>query len=136
MKRWVLLFTVVSLFGCRNKYTGIPNVNVNLYINLQDPQYQSLSGLGSWAYLNGGSKGIIIFNLDNENYLAYERHCPYDPENSCAKIVVDDTDLFAEDTCCTTKYQLIDGQAISGPGGLPLKAYNTSFDGNIIRVWN
>ena len=132
----ILLTTVFFLYGCKNQYEGIPNVNVNVFINIQNPQYQSLSGMGSWAYVEGGSKGIIVFNLDNDNFLAYERHCPYQPENTCSKISVDETNLFAVDTCCSSKYQLIDGSAIDGPATLPLKRYNTSFDGNIINIWN
>tara|TARA_B100000530_G_C15769804_1_gene413067 strand:- start:292 stop:708 length:417 start_codon:yes stop_codon:yes gene_type:complete len=132
----ILLPTVVFLYSCKNQYEGIPNVNVNVFINIQNPQYQSLSGMGSWAYVEGGSKGIIVFNLDNDNFLAYERHCPYQPENTCSKISVDETNLFAVDTCCSSKYQLIDGSVIDGPATLPLKRYNTSFDGNIINIWN
>ncbi len=132
----ILFPILIVLFSCKNQYEGIPNINVNLYINIQNPQYQNLSGMGSWAYVEGGSKGIIVFNLDNDNFLAYERHCPYDPQNSCSKISVDETNLFAVDTCCSSKYQLIDGSVIDGPGSLPLKGYNTSFDGNIIHIWN
>lgn len=131
-----MALTVFVLCGCKNQYEDIPLVNVNIYINIQSPDYQNLSGLGSWSYIDGGSKGIIVFNVDNENYLAYERHCPFDPENSCAKVSVDETNLYAVDTCCSSRYQLLDGIPIDGPGTIPLKAYNTSFDGNIIRIWN
>ena len=54
----------ISITSCRNQYDGIPNVNVDVYINIQNPQYQNLAGLGNWSYVNGGSKGIILFNLD------------------------------------------------------------------------
>ena len=124
------------MYSCKNQYEGIPNINVDLYINIQNPQYQNLSGMGSWAYVEGGSKGIIIFNTDNENFLAYERHCPYKPQNSCSKISVDETGFSATDSCCLSKYQLLNGSIIDGPGSLPLKGYNTSFDGNIIHIWN
>lgn len=136
MKVLSIALTVFVLWGCKNQYEDIPLVNVNIYINIQSPDYQNLSGLGSWSYIDGGSKGIIVFNVDNENYLAYERHCPFDPENSCAKVSVDETNLYAVDTCCSSRYQLLDGIPIDGPGTIPLKAYNTSFDGNIIRIWN
>lgn len=136
MKVLLMALTVFVLCGCKNQYEDIPLVNVNIYINIQSPDYQNLSGLGSWSYIDGGSKGIIVFNVDNENYLAYERHCPYNPENSCARVSVDETNLYAVDTCCSSRYQLLDGIPIDGPGTIPLKAYNTSFDGNIIRIWN
>ena len=122
--------------SCRNQYEGIPNVNVDIYINIQNPQYQNLSGMGSWVYVEGGSKGIIVFNSDNENFLAYERHCPYKPQNSCSKVSVDETGFSATDSCCLSTYQLLNGSIIDGPGSLPLKGYSTSFDGNIIHIWN
>ncbi len=131
-----LIIISITLFSCRNQYRGIPNVNVDLYINILDPNYSSLAGLGAWKYVDGGSKGIIIFNLDNETYLAYERHCPHDPESSCSQIEVDETNLVAIDSCCMTKYQLLDGSVLDGPGNLPLLSYSTSFDGNIIHIRN
>ena len=137
MRQLLILFSFITVtYSCKNQYEGIPNINVDIYINIQDPKHQNLSGMGSWIYVNGGSKGIIIFNLDNEKFLAYERHCPYDPENSCSRVSVDETDLFAIDSCCLSKYQLLNGSIVDGPGSLPLKGYNSSFDGNIIHVWN
>ena len=137
MRSSLILFSIICIIcGCRNQYEGIPDVNVNIYVNIQNPQYQHLSGMGSWSYVEGGSKGIILFNVDNDQFLAYERHCPYDPENSCSKVSVDETDLFAIDSCCSSKYQLLNGSVIEGPGSLPLKGYSTSFDGNIIHIWN
>ena len=127
---------ILAVAGCKNQYQGIPNVNVDVCIYIQDPSYQNLAGIGSWAYVEGGSKGIVVYNLDNETYLAYERHCPYEPENTCSQVSIDDSNFFLEDTCCTSKYQLVDGSVVSGPASLPLKAYRTSFDGNIIRIWN
>ncbi|MAW65761.1 MAG: hypothetical protein CMD18_06150 [Flavobacteriales bacterium] len=132
----ILILFAATMNSCKNQYEGIPNVNVDIYINIQNPQYQSLSGMGSWTYLEGGSKGIIVFNSDNENFLAYERHCPFDAQNSCSKVSVDETGLSATDSCCFSKYQLLNGSIIDGPGSLPLKGYNTSFDGNIIHIWN
>ncbi len=135
-KLFSILIVSITLFACRNQYRGIPNVSVDVYINILDPSYSSLAGLGAWKYVNGGSKGIIVFNLDNETYLAYERHCPHDPENECSQVVVDETNLIAVDSCCMTKYQLLDGNPISGPGTIPLLTYRTSFDGNIIHIRN
>lgn len=132
----LVLLLALTLLGCRDRYAGIPNVNVDIYINTQNPEFQSLNGLGSWKYINGGSKGIILFNVDLNNFVAYERHCPFQPENSCSKVSVDESNLFATDTCCSSQFQLIDGSVHAGPSALPLKAYNTSFDGNIIRIWN
>lgn len=137
MRNFFFIFiSSAIIFGCRNQYEGIPDVNVDVYINTLDPKYQNLSGLGSWAYSNGGSKGIIIFHYDLNQYVAYDRHCTYDSKNACSKISADNNNIYATDSCCGSQFQLLDGVPIQGPASLPLKKYNTSFDGNIIHIWN
>lgn len=137
MKKLAFLITVLAInYSCRNDYAGIPDVTVDLYINTLDPTYQHLSGLGAWSHAPGGSRGIIVFQYDLGKYFAYERHCTYLPENTCATVAVDQSNLYAVDTCCGSKFQLLDGVPIEGTATIPLKSYNTSFDGNIIHIWN
>jgi nitrite reductase/ring-hydroxylating ferredoxin subunit len=131
-----LLSSCLILINCTNQYEGIPDVNVDVYINTLDPNYQNLTGLGAWGYVNGGSKGIVIFQYDLGEYVAYDRHCTYDSKNDCSQISTDDNNLYATDSCCGSSFQLLDGIPTQGPASLPLKKYNTSFDGNIIHIWN
>ena len=131
-----LLSTCVILVNCKNQYEDIPDVNVDVYINILDPNYQNLSGLGAWAYINGGSKGIIVFQYDLGKFSAFDRHCTYDSNSNCSTVGVDNNNIYATDSCCGSKFQLLDGVPIQGPASIPLKRYNTSFDGNIIHIWN
>lgn len=126
----------IFLFSCNDDYEGIPDVNVDVYLNTLDPTYQHLSGLGAWAQVSGGSRGIIVFQYDLGKYVAYERHCTFEPQNTCAQVEVDISNLYALDSCCNSKFQLLDGVPIEGSASIPLKSYNTSFDGNIIHIWN
>lgn len=137
MKKLVLLFIGTILFSsCKQNKSFIPFVAVNVVINIQDPAFQKLNGIGGWAYAEGGSKGLIIFKSDFDKFMAYDRHCTYKPSNSCSKVNVDENGILAIDTCCLSKFQLIDGNPIEGPAAVGLQQYNTSFDGNIIQVWN
>lgn len=131
----IVLFSIL-LNSCNKDYEGIPDVNVDLYLNTLNPTYQHLSGLGAWSHVSGGSRGIIVFQYDLGKYVAYERHCTYQPENTCAQAEVDESNLYATDSCCMSRFQLLDGVPIDGPASIPLKSYNTSFDGNIIHIWN
>lgn len=130
------LFVVFFVLGCRQNNRPIPEVPVNIAINIQNPEYQTLYGVGNWVYISGGSKGIIVFRESTEQFRAYDRHCTYQPENTCSRVSVSDNNLVAVDTCCNSGFQLLDGAPISGPATIGLQQYNTSFDGNIIRVWN
>jgi nitrite reductase/ring-hydroxylating ferredoxin subunit len=131
-----LLSSCLILINCTDQYEDIPDVNVDVYINTLDPKYQNLAGLGAWAYTSGGSKGIIVFQYDLGKFAAYDRHCTYDAKNACSQISADANNIYATDSCCGSKFQLLDGVPIEGPASLPLKKYNTSFDGNIIHIWN
>jgi nitrite reductase/ring-hydroxylating ferredoxin subunit len=129
-------FILVLILSCNQNKSFIPYVQVNTVVNTQDPQYQKLNGIGGWAYVEGGSKGIIVFRVDVEKFMAYDRHCTYQSSNSCSKVHVDENSIYAIDTCCDSKFQLIDGNPIEGPAPVGLQQYNTSFDGNIIQIFN
>ncbi|MFT6716852.1 MAG: nitrite reductase/ring-hydroxylating ferredoxin subunit [Saprospiraceae bacterium] len=132
----IVLIGAITCFSCSKTNSFIPNVPVQLVLNTLDPQYQNLNGIGGWSYVDGGSRGIIVFRSDFNEFKAYDRHCSFEPENSCGKVSVSDNNLFAEDSCCSSQFQLIDGLPVNGPATIGLQQYNTSFDGNIIQVWN
>lgn len=126
----------ITISSCRRNTSYIPRVPVDVIINTLDPAYQKLNGIGGWVYVEGGSKGIIVFRSDYNDFMAFDRHCTYTPENSCSKVSVDYFNLYATDSCCNSKFQLIDGNPVEGPASIGLQQYNTSFDGNIIQIWN
>ncbi len=125
----------VSSCGKDEKEQGlIPNVYVNfeLYPNSINP-----IPVSTWIYVNDqGYRGIIIYRYDQNTFLAYERTCPYDPEKSCAVVEADESSITAVDSCCMSRFLLTDGSPYAGPATLPLKQYQTMYDGNILRVYN
>ena len=133
---FTLFLLLLNFSSCERNKNRIPQVPVNVVVNTLDPQYQSLNGIGGWAYVEGGSRGIVVFKTDFNEFRAYDRHCPYLPDNVCAKIFVDENNVYATDTCCGSSFQLIDGSPVDGPANISLQFYNTSFDGNIIQIWN
>ena len=113
---------------------GIPDVPVNIYINLNEPAYFGLTVIGGYAYVNGGSRGIIVYRNSDE-YKAYERHSPYQPEKACAIVEVDSTRSFGIDKCSGSRYYLIDGSVEKGPATIPLKQYFTSENQGTLRIY-
>ncbi|MCX6182581.1 MAG: hypothetical protein NT150_11715 [Bacteroidetes bacterium] len=128
----VLLLTL----SCNKDNSYIPYVPVNIQINLQNPDYFPLKTVGGWVYITGGSKGIIVYRADVDNFNAYDRHCTYKPEESCSKVDVDNGTLTALDTCCSSKFQLFDGSVLKSPATRSLQQYQTSYDGNILSINN
>ena len=138
VKNWYyFLFISFVFFGCsKNNDSNIPLVTVNVIIHINDPAYNMLTVPGGWTYINGGSRGIIIYRASNDAFKAYDRHCTYDSSNSCALVSVDLSNITGFDDCCGSKFILTDGSVTQGPANLPLKQYQTSFDGNELRIFN
>ena len=122
--------------GCKKDSDEIPNVYVNFYININSTQYSELNNVGGFAYITGGVRGILIYRRSVDEFLAFERNCPYQPSNSCAIVQVDNSRVIAVDSCCGSKFLLLDGSVINGPATRQLKQYYAGFDGVTLHVSN
>lgn len=123
--------------GCnKKKNTVIPYVPVNIYIYPSDPTFNKLNTPGGWVYLSGGSRGIIVYRRSNEEFVAYDRHCTYDTENTCGQVEVTSTQITAVDSCCGSEFVLTDGSVVKSPSTVPLQAYQVSFNGNELHIFN
>jgi len=105
-------------------------------MNSTNPEFINLNAVGGWIYVTGGSRGIIVYKSSNNEFKAYDRHCTYDSGNSCALVSTEVTNITAKDDCCGSKFLLSDGSVIQGPANLPLKQYQTSFDGSVLHIFN
>lgn len=125
------------LSGCRKASSGgVPPVNVDIAINVNNPSYVDLSVPGGWIYLSGGSQGLIVYRASVDEFVAMDRHCPYQPSDLC-RVFVDDTEVIARDTlCCNSAFVITDGSVVEGPAALNLQRYNTSFNGTTLRIYN
>ncbi|MCD4736819.1 MAG: hypothetical protein K8R53_12305 [Bacteroidales bacterium] len=134
-------FTIITLFivllsGCKKEDDAgdIPGVYVNFVIYPNSIDYITAGG---YKYINHqGYRGIIVYRIDLYNFMAYDRTCTYDPEKECAIVEVELSGITAVDSCCMSKFNLIDGSPFDGPATIPLKQYKTNFDGNQLVIYN
>lgn len=145
MKVFLIPFLVavglIGISGCKkdnnNGYSNIPNVPVDIYVFTNDPQFFNLSIVGGWGYLQGGSKGILVYHSSNNEFTALERHCPHDATQSNSIVDIDSSNyVLAQCRTCASKYVLFDGSVSSGPAELALKRYRTQLNGNQLRIFN
>lgn len=129
----ILLFTAA---GCRdNNLSRVPDVPVNIVININQPAFFDLTVPAGWVYVTGGSRGIIIYRKSMEEFIALERHSPYQPEDNCAVVVADDNVLI-NDPCSDSKWLIMDGTIVQGPTAFPLKTYQTTYSNSILTITN
>jgi hypothetical protein len=136
----LLFFTLLGIVlqGCKDKNDNpgseIPNVYVNFFLQ---PDGIDFIPMGSWKYYNDeGYRGIIIYRVDQFNFNAYERTCPFDAQKDCARVEVDNSGVLMVDSCCMSYYSILDGMPAGGPTTLPLKQYFTEYNGTTLQVYN
>jgi hypothetical protein len=107
-------------------------------IDINLPSYSALIGVGGWTYVAGGSKGIIVYRRAIDEFVAFDRHSPADPEGICSKALTPDTSNFLQlnDSCSGAKFSLYDGSPMSG-SDYGLRQYQTVYNGsNLLRIYN
>lgn len=121
MRKLLLICSLISLFSCEKNDTIdlLPNVPVDVIVNLNLPQYIELQIPGTWDDSTvGGIRGIFIQNtgVGNPPYKAFELACP---NNDCNAPMVFDGSLKFKCPCDNSEYNVIDGS--------PLTAGNSQF---------
>ncbi len=139
VKRLPLLFFPLALLvasSCKKEnQSGVPPVSLDITININLPEYADLQVPGGWAYLTGGSQGLIVYRKSTDEFTALDRHCPVAPENLC-RVVVDESQVIARDTaCCEAAFLIQDGMP-TAVSSFPLTSYHTIFNGNTLRIYN
>lgn len=131
-----LLFLILLTSCKKTDDQGIPNVYVNFQINPNSTEYLELNLIGGFVYVTGGVKGLIIYREDMENFMCYDRACPYDYDVNGSIITVDTSGLILVDTLCGSKYLITDGSVVNGPTSRSLKQYRTYFNGEMLHIYN
>lgn len=122
----------------KNGANPVPNIPFDITIDINLPSYNTLSGVGGWTYVNGGSRGIIVYRRAIDEFVAYDRHSPADPEGTCFLPLFPDSDNFLQlkDTCNNAKFSLYDGSPVANCQ-FGLRQYRTVFNGsNSLRIYN
>jgi hypothetical protein len=123
--------------------TAIPNVPVNVQLDLRDQQNKALLFDGGVVSIppgsangQGGVKGIYVVRQNANSYSAFERNCPYQPLSACATVTLDKSSrLFFRDSCCTSQFDLR-GMVTGGPAPRSLRQYSTSLSGSLLTITN
>jgi len=138
-----------SIFGCTDplatNFNPIANtddssciypVYVNLFIDLNLPQFSDLQVAGNSIFIEGGIEGIIIYHVIGNDYKVYDRSCSYEPSLSCSQIDSVNSGI-AFCGCCPSAFLISNtGQPVNSPALLPLKSYNWSLQGSQMHIFN
>jgi hypothetical protein len=143
----ISIISVFSLFSCddsRQVTENIPRGLVNTVLDLNLASNMHLNNVGTFSYIDGGVRGVLIIHDYDDTWYAFERTCAYEPTNSCSKIWVDTANIQLKcgtyqgntfSPCCESTY-MFSGFPSKGPAAGRLAQYYITRSGNILQVYN
>ncbi len=137
----VFLVPIILLFSACASDDGVvscvPTYTVSTTINTVYPLYMDLNNPGGWAYVGGvgaGTRGLIVVNIGNGSYKAYDRNAPHICPNTNTTLEVEDgiKMVCKEDD---SEWILITGQPIKVANRAP-KTYRVHVSGTLLTITN
>jgi hypothetical protein len=133
---FALITLLIITSGCRDRNTNrVPDVPVNIAINIYQPDFFNLTVPSGWVYITGGSRGIIVYRKSTTEFVALERHSPFQPEDNCA-VVVNEDNVLVSDPCSDSQWLITDGTIVQGPTAFALRTYQATFADPILYITN
>jgi len=139
----IAVFIVLACLACKSEdgQTGdnpnltIPLVNLNLNLNL--PEYNSLKFPGnSLIITQQGIRGIVIYNVNNDLYTAFDLSDPNHFPNECSKMTVDGIIANCPCTNDTNEYNIVNGVHTGNENLFPMQQYRAERTGDNLHVFN
>lgn len=142
-----LLISVALLSSCddsRQVTENIPRGLVNTVLDLNLASNMHLNNVGTFSYIEGGVRGVLIIHDYDDQWYAFERTCAFEPTNACSHIWVDSINIQLKcgnyvsgkfEPCCESTY-MFSGFPSKGPAAGRLAQYYISRNANILQVYN
>lgn len=138
IKKIIYFCCFLSVLSCSE--TELPancirvNLPLNLTTDLNNPQLINAQVPGGFADLNGGIKGVLLFNLNGRDFVAYDKICP---QNDCDAPMTFEKGLVLKCSCDASEYSVHFGGAPQTDGfECPAREYRVLQSGSVIRITN
>jgi nitrite reductase/ring-hydroxylating ferredoxin subunit len=106
-----------------------------LSLNLDLVSYQSLQFEKNVILPDVGLNGVIVVKRAENDYAAFERTCPYEPEKECSIVSMNAGQQYLECECGNSFYNL-SGYPTNSPSPRKLREYYTSLSGRNLYIDN
>ncbi|SMG52300.1 hypothetical protein SAMN05661096_03910 [Marivirga sericea] len=106
-----------------------------LSLNLDLVSYQNLQFEKNVILPDVGVNGVIVVKRAENDYAAFERTCPFEPEKECSIVSMNAGQQYLECECGNSFYNL-SGYPTNSPSPRKLREYFTSLSGRNLYLDN
>lgn len=137
IKKALLFICLFILLGCESN--NLPancllQFPVNIATDLNNPQLINVQTPGGFANLVGGAKGILLFNINGSEFVAFDKLCP---QNDCDAPMTFEKGLVLKCSCDNSEYSVhFGGASQTDSFECPARAYKVTKIGSVIRISN
>ncbi len=132
----IFLACIILFINCSdtsNLTNCIRSTNISTTVDLNNPGLINAQTPGGFAEIPGGIKGIVLFNKNGTDFVAFDKLCP---KNMCTSPMIFENRLL-KCTCHESTYTLDFGGAPQTEGfECPAIEYNVLKRGSSIRITN
>ena len=139
IKKTLLFFSFLTLLNCSNNEdlnNCLQSLPLNITTDLNNPQLINALVPGGFVELTGGSKGVLLMNVNGSDFIAYDKLCPAD---ACSTPMTFDGSFTLKCKCDGSEYGV--GKGIGGAPQTegficPAIEYRVLKKGTVIRITN
>lgn len=136
VKKILFLLSLSLLVNCSdttNLRNCIQTLPLSIGTDLNNPGLINAQTPGGFANISGGNKGILLFNKNGTDFVAFDKLCP---QNDCSAAMTFQNRLL-QCTCDESKYSVDFGGAPQTDGfECPAIEYRVVKNGSTIRITN
>ena len=137
MYKKILLLVGITMFINCSDTTNLTNClrspNLSITTDLNNPSLINAQTPGGFAELPGGIKGILLFNTNGTDFVAFDKLCP---KNECAAAMTFENRVLTC-SCHESSYSVDFGGAPQTNGfECPAIEYRVTKNGSRIRISN
>jgi len=137
MYKKILLLACLTLFASCSDTTNLTNClrspNLSITTDLNNPSLINAQTPGGFAELPGGIKGVLLFNKNGTDFVAFDKLCP---KNECNVPMTFENRLLTC-SCHESKYSVDFGGGPQTDGfECPAIEYKVTKNGSAIRISN
>ncbi|PRP68403.1 Rieske (2Fe-2S) protein [Nonlabens agnitus] len=142
MKKILFALALICILACQSDDDARRNpflidLSFQTALNTDLPQYSSLNFANNYVVVRGqGIRGIVVYHLGNDQFVAYELSDPNHSPNSCSSMNINGIIATCSCTDDNNTYNIIDGRHQTDPELFPMKPYRVSRVGNNVVVSN